>query len=176
VLRQWCQWAARRRQHERRHLHQLQQDVGMKFTSTTRTHASVTRLGLPRSTPDHATQDRKGRRHPPSRRPASTVMSVSPPDSSRIPEPCSPIVASRPVRRRLRTSVSEVFGSRSGTDRLCFRSQPVFVPSELDSDSRGCSNIGSNGILGGTLAASLRKTSSASLRRLYRPVGSPVCV
>src|SRR6266851_9572725 len=70
----------------------------------TRTH-----LSLDKDCPDprpimHAGSERWS----PSRKSAAciTVTNVSPPDSSRILGPCSPIVASRAVRCRLKTSVS----------------------------------------------------------------------
>ena len=55
----------------------------------THPHSSFARQGLPRPTPDHATQDRKGRRHPESRWPASSLRT---PRRLIRPDSCSPML------------------------------------------------------------------------------------
>jgi hypothetical protein len=49
-------------------------------------HPSFARQGLSQLTPDHDTQDRKGRRHPKSRGACIIATSVSPPNPSPMPD------------------------------------------------------------------------------------------
>src|ERR1019366_8737431 len=65
---------------------------------STHPHASFARQGLPRPTPDHAAQDRKGGRNPAIRRPVSSSL--------------------RTPRRLIRTSFSELRVARAGARRL----------------------------------------------------------
>jgi hypothetical protein len=61
-----------------------------------------------------------------------TATNVSPPDF--VPDSCSPIVGQRPVSRRLMTYLLEDFRSRSEIGRLWFRSLPVSLTRQFDSN------------------------------------------
>src|SRR5216683_4108125 len=101
-------------------------------------HASFARQGLPRLTPDYATQDRKGGRYTESRRSASSLRTSRRqiPIGSPLTNGC---VTS--VRRRLTISVSELSGSRPGCDRFDIQiAARVASSNQFDSNSRSRSN------------------------------------
>src|SRR5260370_33457744 len=85
---------------------------------------SLARQGLPRLTPDYATQDRKGGHYTESRRPASSLRT-----SRRLIPIGSPLTNGcvTSVRRRLTISVSELSGSRPAADRFYIQSATRFA-------------------------------------------------
>jgi len=86
----------------------------------THPHASFARQGLPRLTPDYAAQNRKGRRHPESRRLASSLRT-----SRRLTRTisCSPMLRGRRYASS-EVSRSGFFDLDNGAEHLWFRSLP----------------------------------------------------
>jgi hypothetical protein len=92
--------------------------------TTNAPYASLARLGLPRLTPDNATEDWKGRRHPTSRRPASPLRT-----SRRLIRPisCSPILLRVGGTPAPEESLIGGFRSRTRLGHIRFNSQPVSI-------------------------------------------------
>jgi hypothetical protein len=125
-------------------------------------HSSFARQGLPRRAPDHATRIRKGCRHPKSRWPASPLRTPS----------C--LIHGRPLlansylqleRRRPRTSHRRLLDLEPGSVvRFLGPARSHFTPSLQFSNSRSCSNSGSNGIFSRDRCRRFRRTRGMRVR------------